>query len=290
MTTHRCLDVAGDYQGVVDWQAVEKELIRRYPMSDMPAGIAKLTEGVSFTDPHGVENIRNLKALDKIAVGYHALRSSDVPTQVVHYLSQAGQVDGHMVDWETFGSDAVSDKPGPDLCERFCLELHARDSRPIIVYTARWYTSQVGPPLPFTASLPLQLGNPHQTDLPPGWDHWTGWQYGGEANMPGVRSAIVDANILSDEWLALFNQTPTIKDTDMFMIKGDSDPAVYVVDGSGRKRHVDETTFNVLTANGIKLSVHPQSIVNMVADQVDGSPEMPVSLRLSGTFSGSANA
>lgn len=199
------LDVAGSYQGRVDWRTAEQTLAARYPGTTMPAGIAKLSEGLTFTDAHGVANVAELRRLGKVGVGYHALRSAEPERQAERFaaLLAACEADGWMLDWETFGSPP--DNPEPAVAVAFVKRLQAITSRPGMIYTAAWFTDRWAPlPAELTA-LPLQLGNPRGV-LPKGWASWLGWQVGIEESLPGVANGRSDINRCGPEWLAYFTK------------------------------------------------------------------------------------
>lgn len=211
---YRVVDVAGTWQGQVDWQAVEGELARRHPGDTMPAGIAKLSEGLHFVDPQGARNIAELRRLGKKAIGYHCVTWHQDPALQARLfaalLAQYG-ADGAMYDWETF---ATPDGPRPATAAQvtaFHYELRRTWNRgPSLLYTARWvFTAGGGEPTPALLELPLVLGNPDPHNLDRWWPQGPVLHQGQETGYPGVASKALDVSTGGPAFANLFHLNHT---------------------------------------------------------------------------------
>ena len=211
---YRIPDVAGTWQGTMDWRAVDAELQRRYPADTMPAGIAKLSEGLHFVDPQGARNISELRRIGKKAIGYHCVTAHDDPVLQARLfaalLEQYG-ADGAMYDWESFYTPNGKHPASAQTVAQFHAALRRVWSRgPSLLYFASWVIGAgAGTPGPDLLALPLVLGNPNIHDLDSLWpDGPVLHQYGQEQAVPGVGTGSqLDCSTGSDRFLALF--TPT---------------------------------------------------------------------------------
>lgn len=219
---YRVVDVAGTWQGQVDWQAVEAELARRHPGDTMPAGIAKLSEGLHFVDPQGARNISELRRLGKKAIGYHCVTWHQDPVLQARLfaalLAQYG-ADAAMYDWETFDSPGGKRSATAQQVTAFHLELRRIWNRgPSLLYTAAWVFGAIvaasgvpaeGVPTPELLALPLVLGNPNPNNLDRWWPQGPVLHQLQETGYPGVKSTALDVSSGGTAFATLFNLNHT---------------------------------------------------------------------------------
>ena len=199
------------YDGAIDWSQVKA--------SGQAFGIAKATEGLTFTDPMFAANWPAMKEAGLVRGAYHFFRPlDDGAAQADFFLSRvvafgAGDLPP-ILDWEV-NDTTITDALQVQRAQDFVDEIKAATGLSTIVYTSARFLSLVGNPPQF-AGLPLWDARYGVTcpNIPDAWATWTFWQYDDNGTVPGIAvDAGVDVNVFNgsaDDLLAMTRPPPAV--------------------------------------------------------------------------------
>ena len=190
-TTLRGVDVS-HYEGTIDWTKVAG--------SGRAFGIAKATEGLTFTDSTFLTNWSAIKASGLVRGAYHFFHPTDSGrSQADFFLSVSGSFGPGdlppILDWEV--TDSQPSSTSIREVQAFIDEIHARTGLTTIIYSSARVFSLVGNPAQFSG-YPLwdaQWGV-SCPNLPPGFTTWAFWQDADNGTVPGIPVA-VDTNFFN---------------------------------------------------------------------------------------------
>ena len=189
----RGIDVS-NYQGTINWPPVAAAGTR--------FSYAKVTDGITYTDPYFTRNYSIAKSLGVFAGGYHfALPDKSTGrVQADFFLDHAGYVDDGRtlppmldIEWPWSGSGSPSPCYGLTPAhmvawiQDFVTRVADRTGRKAMIYTNTfWWNECTGSNASFGA-YPLFIANytGTPTPLPAGWRTWTLWQYASSGALPG---------------------------------------------------------------------------------------------------------
>lgn len=173
------------FQGNVDWSAVAA--------AGAQFAFVKATEGVGAKDQTFDKNWDDMKAAGLLRGAYHMLRPGDDPdAQARNYLAAAKLQPGDLpaaVDLELMG-DITNASPANMRKVLRWLQLvqDATGAKPIVYagYAQFSGASSRNPPL-FANPLWIPSYGATSPVVPPGWEHWTFWQYSSHGTVDGIR-------------------------------------------------------------------------------------------------------
>jgi GH25 family lysozyme M1 (1,4-beta-N-acetylmuramidase) len=200
MTEIRCIDVSNN-DGHIDWKQVAA--------SGIKAEIAKVSEGISFTDPFFIEFTRGAVANSLYAGAYHFARPSRNAPEAeanffCHQLGASGCLDLlHMPIDPVTGEEMArvwldQEDPGASgtlgrWTERFCQRVEAVLRQPCGVYLSPgWWEGH-------NQDAPAGLGNRElwvasygvsHPSLSSPWKRWVIWQFSDKGRVPGISTAV----------------------------------------------------------------------------------------------------
>jgi lysozyme len=170
------IDVA-NFQGKFDWAGA----VRQVP--GLAGGIAKLTEGLTFTDADAAHNWAGIKGQNLVRGGYHfGHPGEDATAQAQRFVAEAGKLgltgsDLLALDLEV--SDGRSPQQVASWAQTFMHVLETeRPHNPLLVYTMVSFAT--GGESAGLGKYPLWLARPGNVApvAPPPWAKWTFWQWG----------------------------------------------------------------------------------------------------------------
>lgn len=199
------------YQPSIDWKAVAS--------SGRTFAWAKATDGLGDPDPKFTKALWAQMKTAGIARGaYHFARPQkgrDPRDEVREYLAvvkkAGGLHDGDLVpmlDIEAYGpAGKLSARATLEWVRGFVDEMHHQIGRKPIIYTGSFWRDAMGNPaddLGCKLWLAAYVSNPDQY-LPTAWSQegWTIWQHSSKGNVPGVKNAACDLDLLKGGSAAL---------------------------------------------------------------------------------------
>ena len=190
------------YDGLIDWS--------KAAAAGQAFGIAKATEGVTYTDPSFQANWTAMKSAGMVRGAYHFFRPQDSGIQQADFFLRTvgafAQGDlPPILDWET--TDSVSNSVDVSEVQDFVDEIRARTGLTVILYTSARFLGTVGNPTQFS-NLPLWDANWGVScpNIPSAWTRWAFWQYADNGVVSGL-DAGCDVNYFNGSAADLYAMT-----------------------------------------------------------------------------------
>lgn len=183
-------------RGAIDWKQ----------LSSYDGFMIKLTEGTTFVDPKGKENVKNAKKIGKQVGGYHYARFNDIATakkEADFFLSVAKGLDLDYVALDVEHSNAKGDLTEASLA--FLDKVNHIGKT--LFYSYPYFIQQH-----FNKKItkyPLWIANygVKQPEVPL-WNDWSMWQYSPSGRAKGV-SGNLDLDYMKPEFAVKQNGKPT---------------------------------------------------------------------------------
>jgi len=177
----RGIDVS-NYQGNVNWVSVKN--------AGNSFGIAKATEGTTYTDAYFAHNWYYMQQAGIIRGAYHfGHPGSDPIAQAKFFVTQVGNRSGALqliLDLET--TDGQTPAQVWAWTQSFINEIKVLTGKPGIIYTGYYFwRDSVGNPTN-NLNCPLWIADYGVSSplVPQAWSTWTFWQYSDTGSVPGV--------------------------------------------------------------------------------------------------------
>lgn len=222
------------YQGAVNWSKAEA--------AGVAFGIAKATQGTSFTDDRYAQNVAGARAAGVVPGAYHFLTGADPVRQAEFFDRVVGDPEGILVALDVEGAGCTA-----GIVQAWVDRYRAlRPGHPILVYTGKWFWRDLTDNMPGPALGPLwaagsdagryvggsgilqalwaKTGGTPTSGLP--WGGWKAWafdQFTDKAIVPGI-SGPCDGDAFSGtmtDLRALTTSTPTEGDGDVALTPED---------------------------------------------------------------------
>jgi len=172
------------WQGKIDWQSVKR------------AGYAfvfiKLTEGTSYVDPNGVDNVKGAQKAGLMVGGYHFFHGSS--KEASHFRSVAKNL--HL-DYAILDSEDTTLKGDLTDVSLSFLDAVADLGKGVFYSNPSYIKSHYNKEM---TKYPLWIAH-YGVDQPnvPLWASWSAWQYNDKGKVPGI-AGDVDLNYMIDSF------------------------------------------------------------------------------------------